>query len=128
MVQICPHCKRTVPEEASTCPHCKRILSPETVACPFCKAPISGMDTTCPACGKLLIYEYPKHVAAKRNTMLFPLGFLLLGSVAAVWFLRWRNIMRFDGLLGLAVMVIWLVGLAFYAANLGKPWDSWWGR
>ncbi|HHL41796.1 hypothetical protein DRO31_00240 [Candidatus Bathyarchaeota archaeon] len=57
-------------------------------SCPFCKRPISGEDTVCPHCGELLIYEYPKQVTARRNAVLFPLGFLLLFSMAGHWYLN----------------------------------------
>jgi predicted amidophosphoribosyltransferase len=98
MVQICPSCKRTVSEEDAVCPHCEYQLTSDNAICPFCKNEISSEDTVCPHCDNLLIYEYPKQVTAKRNMVLFPLGFLLLFSMAVYWFLNWREIISHTGL------------------------------
>ena len=35
--------------------------------CPFCKKQISDKDTLCPHCNNLLIYKYPKQIAAKKK-------------------------------------------------------------
>lgn len=116
-------------EEDTVCPHCKRQLSSGNEVCPFCKKLITGEDAVCPHCGNLLIYEYPKQVAAHRNRVLFPLGFLLLFSLASYGVLYWRGLVKPDTMLSILFMILWLVGLAFYGAYMGKgDRDFWWGR
>jgi RNA polymerase subunit RPABC4/transcription elongation factor Spt4 len=129
MVQICPFCKRTVSDEDTICPHCTNQLSSENKICPFCKKQISDKDTACPHCNNLLIYEYPNQVTAKRNAVLFPLGFLLLFSMAIYWFLIWRGMVNPNGIIGILFAVFWLIGLVLYGAYIGKgDKDFWWGR
>ena len=129
MVQVCPSCKRTVSEEVTECPHCGYQLKGDIINCPFCKIEISSEDTVCPHCGELLIYEYPKQVTAKRNTVLLPLGFLLLFSMAVYWYLNWRGIISSNEIPSIAFVILWLIGLVFYGAYIGKgDKDFWWGR
>lgn len=127
MVQICPNCRRSIHDEETYCPHCQAKLVTET-SCPFCKKLISGEDTVCPHCGELLIYEYPKQVTAKRNAVLFPLGGLLLLSMAGYWYLNWRGIINVDNLFSIGFVFLWLLGFVLYGAYIGKgDKDFWFG-
>ncbi len=128
MVQICPSCKRIVSEESTFCPNCNYRLVSNKI-CPFCKNEINSDDTVCPHCNNLLIYEYPKQVAAKRNAVLFPLGFLLLFSAALYWFLGWQGIIDQSGVTAILFIAVWLLGFVLYGAYMGKgDKDFWWGR
>ena len=129
MVQICPHCRKTIPEDAVICPHCNSKLSSDNKICPFCKRPISEYDTICPHCNKLLIYEYPKQVTAKRNAVLFPLGFLILISIVVFWFLRWQGWIGSNWILEGILLIFWLTGIVLYGAYIGKgDKDFFWGK
>jgi RNA polymerase subunit RPABC4/transcription elongation factor Spt4 len=128
MVQICPNCRRTISEEATICPHCGTDLEYE-VKCPFCKILIDSKNTICPHCGNLLIYEYPKQVTAKRNAVLFPLGFLLLFSMAGYWYLNWKGIISTDNIFSIGFVALWLLGFVLYGAYMGKgDKDFWFGK
>jgi RNA polymerase subunit RPABC4/transcription elongation factor Spt4 len=128
MVQICPSCKRTIQEEDSICPHCGAQLESE-VRCPFCNILIDSKNTICPHCGKLLIYEYPKQVTAKRNAVLFPLGFLLLLSAGGYWYLNWREIISANNIFSIGFIILWLIGFALFGAYIGKgDKDFWFGK
>jgi len=127
--QICPKCKKLVPETDLFCPYCNASLSSEYTECPFCNNRISGEDTVCPYCGELLIYEYPKQVTAKRNAVLFPLGFLLLFSIMVYWYLDWQNIIKADNVFGVSFVVLWLIGFVLFGVYIGKgDRDFWWGK
>lgn len=129
LYQICPFCKELVGEEDTVCPHCNNRLTSENEICPFCKKQISDEDTICPHCNNLLIYEYPKQIAAKRNKVLFPLGFLLLFSIGFYSFLIWRGLVEPNGVIGVLFLIFWLIGLVLYGAYIGKgDKDFWWGR
>ena len=129
MVQICPYCKEIVSEEDTVCPHCNNQLSSENEVCPFCRKQVTSEDTVCPHCNSLLIYEYPKQVAAHRNNVLFPLGFLLLFSMISYGVLYWRGLVKPGGIIGILFVILWLIGLVFYGAYMGKgDKDFWWGR
>ena len=98
-------------------------------SCPFCKRPISGEDTVCPHCEELLIYEYPKQVTARRNAVLFPLGFLLLFSMAGHWYLNWRGVISPDNVFSIGFVILWLIGFVLYGAYIGKgDKDFWFGK
>jgi predicted nucleic acid-binding Zn ribbon protein len=126
--QICPVCKKLVPETDLVCPYCNASLGSSYEECPFCKNQISEKDTICPHCNELLIYEYPKQVVAKRNKVLFPLGFILLSSLALVVFLKWRDI-ELSWFVGVLFMAFWLIGFVLYGAYIGKgDKDFWWGN
>jgi RNA polymerase subunit RPABC4/transcription elongation factor Spt4 len=128
MVQICPSCKKTMPEESTVCPSCGYKLI-EYKICPFCKNEITNQDTVCPHCNNLLIYDYPNQVTAKRNSVLFPLGFLLLLSAVLYWFLGWTGIIEQSGLAAILFIALWLLGFVFYGAYIGKgDTDFWWGK
>lgn len=128
MVQICPSCRRSISDEETHCPYCQAKLVTET-SCPFCKRPISGEDTVCPHCGELLIYEYPKQVTARRNAVLFPLGFLLLFSMAGYWYLNWRGVISPDNVFSIGFVILWLIGFVLYGAYIGKgDKDFWFGK
>lgn len=124
MIQICPKCKETSPNEATVCLDCGKKLTTETI-CPFCKGPVSGMDIMCPHCEKLLIYEQPKKVTAKRNSVLFPLGFLLLFAAA----LYWRFNSAFSTAMHWVFILVWLLGFTLFGAYMGKgDRDFWFGK
>ena len=126
LYQICPVCKKLVPESDLICPYCNATLSSDYTKCPYCKKPISTKDTVCPHCNKLLIYEYPKQITAKRNKVLFPLAFILLSSIALVVYLQWRGI-ELNWYTGIIFMILWLIGFALYGAYMGKgDKDFWW--
>ena len=126
LYQICPVCKKLVPESDLICPYCNTSLSSDYIKCPYCKKPISQKDTVCPHCNKLLIYEYPKQIAAKRNKVLFPLAFILLSSIALVVYLQWRGI-QLNWFIGIVFMAFWLIGFVLYGAYMGKgDKDFWW--
>lgn len=113
MAQTCPNCKRTISDEETQCPNCGIKLSSET-SCPFCKLTIDSEEPICPHCGKLLMYEYPKRVTAKRNAVLIPLGALLLLSMAGYWYLNLQGIIEAGSLLSMGFLVLWLIGFALY--------------
>ena len=76
-----------------------------------------------------MIYEYPKQVTAKRNAVLFPLGFLLLSSMIVYWYLNWRGIINPSWIISIAFVILWLIGFVLYGAYIGKgDRDFWWGR
>ena len=128
MVQLCPSCRRTISDEEITCPHCGAQLESE-VKCPFCNIFIDSKNTICPHCGKLLIYEYPKQVTAKRNSVLFPLGLLLLFSMAGYWYLNWKGIIGTDNIFSIGFVALWLLGFVLYGAYMGKgDKDFWFGK
>ena len=128
MVQICPECKKTIPEDIMNCPHCDKQLVTEE-SCPFCKEPISSKDTQCPHCGNILISEYPKQVTAKRNAVLFPLGISMLIILLGYNFLTWRGMISQDSFLNPIVIGVILVGIVFYGAYIGKgDKDFWFGK
>ncbi len=129
LYQICPFCKKLVPENDLMCPYCNTHLSSEYKECPFCKYQISGRDTVCPHCGELLIYEYPKQVTAKRNAVLMPLGLLLLFSMILYWYLIWQKIISPNNFFSTSFVVIWLIGFVLFGAYIGKgDKDFWWGK
>ena len=126
--QICPVCKKLVSGTDLVCQYCNASLSSDYRECPFCKNMISEKDSVCPICGNLLIYEYPKEITARRNRVLFPLGFILISSLILVSFLQWRGI-ELNWLTGALLMIFWLIGLVFYGAYIGKgDKDFWWGK
>ena len=128
MPQICPQCKRLIPDEDTLCPHCNNPLTSENETCPYCKQQISSQDTICPNCNKLLTGEYPKQVTAKRNRVLFPLGALLLLSAGVYLYLSWVGIPLNRVIVGI-FMVMWLIGFVLYGAYMGKgDKDFWWGK
>lgn len=128
LYQICPACKKLVLEDDLVCPFCAVVLSNIYLECPFCKNQISDIDTSCPHCNKLLIYEQPKKVAAKRNVVLMPLGLLLLASMLLVSFLNWKGI-KIEGYIRVTFMVLWMIGFALYGAYIGKgDKDFWFGQ
>lgn len=55
---ICPHCLKSVDDDASFCPHCHSYLGsgasshPEFVFCEGCGARLHPKDRTCPKCGR----------------------------------------------------------------------------
>ena len=126
LYQICPVCKKLVPESDIICPYCNTSLSSDYTKCPYCSKQISQKDTVCPHCSKLLIYEYPKQITAKRNKVLFPLAFILLSSIAFIVFLQWRGV-ELNWFIGIIFMAFWLLGFALYGAYIGKgDKDFWW--
>jgi predicted nucleic acid-binding Zn ribbon protein len=128
VVQICPYCKKTVSDEDVICTNCNTRLTSENMVCPFCRKPIKEEDTVCPHCNQLLIYEYPKQVAGKRNLVLFPLGSLLLISMTFFAVLYWRGV-RLNWIATGLFLMIWLVGFVLYGAYIGKgDKDFWWGK
>lgn len=125
--QICPNCKKLVKENDIVCPYCEMSLS-DYRECPSCKTQITVSDIVCPQCEKLLIYDEPKRVAAKRNIVLMPLGGLLLFSAIFVSYLNWKGI-TIPGPIGILFMLLWLVGFVFYGAYIGKgDKDFWFGK
>jgi RNA polymerase subunit RPABC4/transcription elongation factor Spt4 len=126
LYQICPVCKKLVTEKDVVCPYCNTVLNNYT-KCPFCKEEINEKETICPYCNNLLIYEYPKQVTANRNRVLFPLGFVLLFSFIAVALLQWRGI-DIGTIPSLALLLLWIIGIVFFGAYIGKgDKDFWWG-
>ena len=92
--------------------------------CPSCKKQVSDEDAVCPHCGDLLIYEYPKQVAAQRNRVLFPVGLVLL--FAAVFYEIFQS--RFNDVMHGIFYVAWLTGFAIFCVYVGKgDRDFWWG-
>lgn len=127
MHQICPKCKKTIPDEHNECPHCGTKLN-KTIPCPFCKKQINSQDTVCPHCNELLIYEYPKQITAKRNKVLIPLGISLLLSAIIYGYINMKGIQMSGMIIGL-FMAVWLLGFALYGAYMGKgDTDFWWGK
>lgn len=56
---ICPHCFKTIEDDASFCPHCSTYVGgagvsvhDEFVFCEGCGARLSAHDRTCPKCGR----------------------------------------------------------------------------
>lgn len=56
---ICPHCFKTIEDDASFCPHCNTYVGgigvsvhDEFVFCEGCGARLSAHDRTCPKCGR----------------------------------------------------------------------------
>lgn len=56
---ICPHCFKTIEDDASFCPHCSAYVGgtgvsvhDEFVFCEGCGARLSAHDRTCPKCGR----------------------------------------------------------------------------
>ena len=105
MVQVCPHCKRTINEEETVCPHCGKALSSE---------------------------EYwinnQKRYFEQRNK-LYTLGITLLVSAVIYWFLQWRGVFTPNWISGGLFGVIWLAGFTIYCIYLwkgreGLPWIS----
>lgn len=126
--EICPKCKKLVKESDIICPYCNTSLSDRGLECPFCKHPVSNQDTVCPNCDNLLIYEQPKKVAARRNAVLMPLGALLLLSAGLLSYLEWKGI-QINGIIGVLIMLLWVIGFLFYATYIGKgDKDFWFGR
>ena len=128
MPQICPNCKKLVPDEDTICPHCNNKLTSENETCPYCNQQISSEDTVCPHCNRLLTGEYQKQVTAKINKVLFPLAALLLLSAGVYLYLEWREILLNRVVVGIFVF-IWLLGFVLYGAYMGKgDKDFWWGK
>lgn len=128
LLQLCPVCQKLVDEEDIICPFCNSQLSFVNDVCPFCKEQITDKDTICPHCDNLLISEYPKQIAAKRNAVLFPLGFLLILSVCLYEYLIYTGI-ELKGPIVIIFMGLWFIGFAVYGAYVGKgDKDFWWGK
>lgn len=76
-----------------------------------------------------MIYEYPKQVTAKRNAVLFPLGFLLLASASGYWYLNWIGFIGTNNVFSVAFVVLWLLGFVLFGAYMGKgDKDFWFGK
>jgi hypothetical protein len=96
MVQICPHCKKTVKEEITVCLHCNNILSTEND------------------------WIIGKKMYNKRQNKLYLLGFSLILSAFSFGLLKSRGYFVsnwvVDGLFGLEC----LIGLFIYVIYVRK--------
>ena len=104
MVQICPHCHKTIPEDVVVCPYCDVILMYEDAL----------------TLGKM---------KKRKDTTQYGLGFLLLFSAAIYWLLESKCFFTPNWLTGGVFIVVWLAGFGFYCAYIGKgDRDFWWGK
>ena len=90
MVQVCPHCKRTINENESVCPFCNTDLSKDTDRVKE----------------KRLYYD--------RMNRVYVLGFFLLFTAAGYWMLISRGIIYPNRVAGVLFALIWLVGFTLY--------------
>ncbi len=104
MVQLCPHCRNTIPDDAVVCPHCDNILM-------YDDAVILGK------------------MRKRKDTTQYGLGFILLFSAIIYWFLESRGFFTPNWLTGGAFAIVWVIGFVLYCAYIGKgDRDFWWGK
>jgi hypothetical protein len=90
MVQVCPHCKRTINEDEFVCPFCNTDLSKDTD------------------------WVKEKRQYYDRLNRVYVLGFFLLFTALGYWMLISRGIIYPNRIAGVLFALIWLAGFTLY--------------
>jgi len=102
MVQVCPHCKRTINEDEFVCPFCNTDLSKDTDGMKYGEQ-IKDAD-----------WIKEKRLYYDRLNRVYVLGFFLLFTAVGYWMLISRGIIYPNRIAGVLFALIWLVGFTLY--------------